>query len=124
MAQHDRHVVNAAENSLAKDPGEHDSSKQTTVVRSKVVQPRQLGRPLTREDVDPFVRLGIPPENIVSVTDRPLDQAIDDNPQPAPHSVASGATKEPKPLPSQQARDGAAMTGWVRLGERTPATLR
>jgi len=116
--------MSVAENAPVNDHGDHENVEQPTVARAKVFQSRQLGRPLTREDVDPFVRLGIPPENIVSVTDRPLEPTVDENPQPVPDSLASGSAKAPKPLLSEKEKDVATTAGWVRLGERTSATLR
>jgi len=84
----------------------------------------KLGRPLTRADIDPFVRLGIPPENILSVTDRPIEEDLPKQDQLTPQSPTSDAEKQPKLLSSLEKEESPTSTGWVRLGNRTSAVTR
>lgn len=124
IQEQDQGVATVTGRATMKGQEEGENVGKTAAAGARVFQPRHLGRPLTREDIDPFVRLGIPPENILSVTDRPLEETIDENQHPASQSLASGAKKEPKPLPSEKGESGTTTAGWVRLGERTSATLR
>lgn len=87
-----------------------------------------LGPPLKAEDIDPFVRLGIPPENIIAVEDRALSEVDDTSPASEPAAAARVATS-PRPLvqPASTSRPGAVSSssdGWTRLGDRGQTTLR
>lgn len=96
-------------------------------------RPRRVGTPLSRSEIDPFVELGIPPENIISVTDRPLetedtlasqdnqvdDQAVDriaETPRKSAVQVASRSSS----ASSQTSGDDL---GWTRMGAR-PVSLQ
>ncbi|MGB9687921.1 hypothetical protein [Thermogutta sp.] len=85
--------------------------------------PEPLGKPLTREEMEPFIDLGIPPENIISIEDRPLSE-VKDRPE-ADSQLASAPSngqqersisvpKALMPSGSQPSQDG-----WTRLGSRT-----
>jgi len=85
--------------------------------------PEVTGRPLTREEMEPFIELGIPPENIISIEDRPLSEV-----QNTPHghsevaSAASGDQREhasPAPKPLVPSGSQPSQDGWTRLGSRT-----
>ena len=84
----------------------------------------KLGRPLTRADIDPFVRLGIPPENILSVTDRPIEEDLTKQDQATPNALTSDKEKQPKLLSSLEKEENPMSAGWVRLGNRTSAVTR
>lgn len=84
----------------------------------------KLGRPLTRADIDPFVRLGIPAENILSVTDRPIEEDLTRQDQATPNALTSDKEKQPKLLSSLEREENPTSTGWVRLGSRTSAVTR
>lgn len=89
-----------------------------------------LGPPLTLHEIEPFVELGIPPENIISVTDRPLSER-------EPPGVASKSPVDPAPLPEETeiadqksppaprtAISSPAADGWTRLGSRSGSPRR
>lgn len=98
-------------------------SEQVTVSPSRGPLPRYPHRPLTREDLDPFLKLGIPAENIISVTDRPADETVAQETSPSPQASARVDSKEPKPLGAAN-QEVATSAGWTRIGERTSATRR
>ncbi len=98
-------------------------SERVTVSPSKGTLPRYPHRPLMREDLDPFLRLGIPAENIISVTDRPADEPVAQETSPSPQALARIDSKEPKPLAAAK-QEVATSAGWTRIGDRTSATRR
>lgn len=89
-----------------------------------------LGPPLTLQEMEPFVELGIPPENIISVTDRPLSEveqsAVAAEPpeerrsSPEKTEIAGhkslSSTRSPNPTPSAD--------GWIRLGSGATSLRR
>ncbi|MGB4726059.1 MAG: hypothetical protein WBH86_01510 [Thermogutta sp.] len=99
-------------------------SDRRTVSSSKGPLPRSPHRPLTPEDIDPFVKLGIPPENILSVTDRPADEPIAQETSPSPQTLVHADPKQPKAPATNADRESVTSAGWTRIGERTSGTLR
>lgn len=101
----------------------HSVRVSSPLVRGK--KSAEYGRPLTPEDLDPFIKLGIPAENILSVTDRPLVEVVESQPTVAADALTATAEKQPKRLSAWEEENGdAANTGWVRLGNRNSTALR
>ncbi len=90
--------------------------------------PETMGKPLTREEMEPFIDLGIPPENIISIEDRPLSEvqstlsAESEVASSIPRDRREPANPAPKPLVSSGSQPNH--DGWIRLGSRTGTTLK
>lgn len=119
---------------VADDASPVESLVERTEERSMLSagSPARLPSPYARS-IEPVIDFGIPPENIISITDRKLDEAPAVESSPEPTSLSSPA---PVPRSVVAARSGAgdpprrmiparpvSDDGWTARGNR-PETLR
>ncbi|MGQ9506134.1 MAG: hypothetical protein ACUVQG_13255 [Thermogutta sp.] len=124
VAAEEQGVLAAAPAPSGPTPNRFSRSVRVTSPPVRGTKSAEYGRPLTPEDLDPFIKLGIPPENILSVTDRPLDEVVENQPTIAADGVTATTEKQPKRLSSVEKNGDTANTGWVRLGNRSSTALR